>query len=79
MIYPVVKPVKVGSFNIGRKGFPALWLLSNLKMWILWEVDATLIDEWNLGTFAQFQGSKMSLGLLQDFMDEWIEYYDFSL
>ena len=34
---------------------------------------------WDLGTFAQFQGSKMSSGLFQDLMDGYIEYYNFSL
>ena len=28
--------------------------------------------------FAQFQGSKRSSGLFQDFMDGYIKYYDFS-
>ena len=32
---------------------------------------------WDLRTFAEFQGSKMSSGLLQDFMDGYIKYYDF--
>ena len=33
---------------------------------------------WDLRTFAQFQGSKMSSGLFLDFMDGYVKYYDFS-
>ena len=28
---------------------------------------------WDLRTFAQFQGSEMSLGLFQDFMDGYVK------
>ena len=34
---------------------------------------------WDLRTFAQFQGGKMSSGLFQDFMNGYIKYYDFSV
>ena len=33
---------------------------------------------WDLRTFAQFHGGKMSSGLFQDFMDGYIKY-DFSV
>ena len=31
---------------------------------------------WGFRTFSQFKGSEMSPGLIQDFMDGYIKYYN---
>ena len=69
---------KSSSFNTERKGFPPLYLVQNLNMCHLQKVDDTLVDGCgDLRAFAQFQRSKLS-GLFQDFIDGYIEYYNFS-
>ena len=36
------------------------------------------LQVWDLRKSVQFQGGKISTRLFQDFMDRYIEYYDFS-